>query len=111
MAQRYWDPELEAMPWDEVLAWQAARAAPFVRALTARSEFHRALLGTGPAVDAAAGLKFLAGLPFTTKDDMRRSQAEGRPGEPYGRTRACHCPRWSRPCPPQALPVSPSCTR
>ena len=79
MAQRYWDPELEAMPWDEVLAWQAARAAPFVRALTARSEFHRALLGTGPAVDAAAGLEFLAGLLFTTKDDMRRSQAEGRP--------------------------------
>ena len=27
MARRYWDPELETMPWDEVLAWQAARVA------------------------------------------------------------------------------------
>ena len=85
MAQRYWDPELETMPWDEVLAWQAARAVPFVRALPGRSEFHRALLGPGPAVGPAAGLEFLAGLPFTTKDDMRHSQAEGRPGQPFGR--------------------------
>jgi phenylacetate-CoA ligase/benzoylacetate-CoA ligase len=84
MAQRYWDPELETMPWDEVLAWQAARAAPFVRALPGRSDFHRALLGPEPAVGPAAGLEFLAGLPFTTKDDMRRSQGEGRPGQPFG---------------------------
>src|SRR6266702_1950749 len=85
MAQRYWDPELETMPWDEVLAWQAARAVPFVLGLPGRSDFHRALLGPGPAVGPAAGLEFLAGLPFTTKDDMRRSQGEGRPGEPFGR--------------------------
>src|SRR6516164_5042674 len=85
MARRYWDPDLETMPWDEVLAWQAARAAPYVRALAERSEFHRALLGPGPAVGPVAELDFLADLPFTTKDDMRRSQAEGRPGEPFGR--------------------------
>lgn len=85
MAQRYWDPELETMPWDEVLSWQAARAVPFVRALPGRSDFHRALLGPRPPVGPAAGLEFLAALPFTTKDDMRRSQAEGRPGEPFGR--------------------------
>jgi benzoylacetate-CoA ligase len=85
MARPYWDPELETMPWDEVLAWQAARAAPFVRALPGRSEFHRARLGPGPAIGPVTGPEFLAGLPFTTKDDMRRSQAEGRPGEPFGR--------------------------
>jgi phenylacetate-coenzyme A ligase PaaK-like adenylate-forming protein len=85
MAQHYWDPELETMPWDEVLAWQASWAAPFVRALPGRSDFHRALLGPGPAVGPSAGLEFLADLPFTTKDDMRRSQAEGRLGEPFGR--------------------------
>ena len=84
MAQRYWDLELETMPWDEVLAWQAARAVPFVRALPGRSDFHRALLGPEPAVGPMAGLEFLAGLPFTTKDDMRRSQGEGRPGQPFG---------------------------
>jgi phenylacetate-coenzyme A ligase PaaK-like adenylate-forming protein len=84
MVQGYWDPELETMPWNEVLAWQAARAVPFVRALPGRSEFHRALLGPGPAAGPATGLEFLADLPFTTKDDMRQSQAEGRPGEPFG---------------------------
>ena len=92
MAQRFWDPGLETMPWDEVLAWQAARAAPFVRALPARSEFHRALLGPGPAADAADGLGFLAGLPFTTKDDMRRSQAEGPPCQPFGHHQAVPLP-------------------
>jgi phenylacetate-coenzyme A ligase PaaK-like adenylate-forming protein len=84
--QRYWDPELETAPWPDVLAWQAARAVPFVRALPERSEFHRALLGRAAGVPGpAAGLGFLADLPFTTKDEIRRSQAERRPGQPFGR--------------------------
>jgi phenylacetate-coenzyme A ligase PaaK-like adenylate-forming protein len=87
MAERYWDPELETMPWGEVLRWQAARAVPFVRALPGRSEFHRALPGAvaGPVAGGATSLEFLADLPFTTKDDIRRSQAERRPGQPFGR--------------------------
>jgi benzoylacetate-CoA ligase len=84
---RYWDPELETMPWKEVLHWQAARAVPYVHALPVRSAFHRALLGRSARLSAedAASLEFLADLPFTTKDDIRRSQAERRPGEPFGR--------------------------
>jgi phenylacetate-CoA ligase/benzoylacetate-CoA ligase len=85
MPRRYWDPELETTPWDEVLRWQAALAAPFVRALPERSPFHRTLLGRARLPERAAGLDFLGDLPFTTKDDIRRSQAEQRPGEPFGR--------------------------
>src|SRR6266496_2094294 len=88
MPQPYWDPELETAPWDEVLRWQAALAAPFVRALPERSAFHRTLLGRARLPERATGLDFLADLPFTTKDDIRRSQAERRPGEPFGRHQA-----------------------
>ena len=86
MGQRYWDAELETAPWPEVLHWQAARAVPFVRALPERSEFHRARLGRAAGLpEHAAGFGFLADLPFTTKDEIRRSQAERRPGQPFGR--------------------------
>ena len=85
MPERYWDPELETAPWKDVLSWQAARAVPFVRALPTRSAFHRSLLGRTPLPERATGLQFLADLPFTSKDEIRRSQAERRPGEPFGR--------------------------
>src|SRR5260370_30376303 len=85
MPQRYWDPELETAPWEEVLRWQAALVVPFVRTLPERSAFHRSLLGRTRLPETAADLDFLAGLPFTTKDEIRRSQAERRPGEPFGR--------------------------
>ena len=85
MPQRYWDTELETAPWKEVLSWQAARTVPFVRALPTRSAFHRTLLGKTRLPERAAGLEFLGDLPFTTKDKIRHSQAERRPGEPFGR--------------------------
>src|ERR1700722_9877312 len=90
MARRYWDPELETMPWDEVLAWQAARTAPFVRGLPGRSEFHRALLGAAPPPPPpprrpGPARHFRPAVPFTPRDDTRRSQADPRPGEPFGR--------------------------
>ena len=46
---------------------------------------HRALLGRTRLPENAADLDFLADLPFTVKDEIRRSQAERRPGEPFGR--------------------------
>src|SRR6266700_2237283 len=85
MPQPYWDPELETAPWKEVLNWQAALVVPFLRALPGRSAFHRTLLGRARLPEHAADLDFLADLPFTTKDEIRRSQAERRPGEPFGR--------------------------
>jgi phenylacetate-coenzyme A ligase PaaK-like adenylate-forming protein len=88
MPERYWDPELETAPWKDVLSWQAARVMPFVRALPTRSAFHRTLLGWTRLPERAADLQFLTDLPFTTKDEIRRSQAERRPGEPFGRHQA-----------------------
>src|SRR6202050_1755241 len=85
MLERYWDAGVETAPWKDVLSWQAAQAMPFVRALPTRSAFHRTLLGRTRLPERAADLEFLADLPFTTKDEIRRSQAERRPGEPFGR--------------------------
>jgi phenylacetate-coenzyme A ligase PaaK-like adenylate-forming protein len=85
MPQAYWDPELETVPWKEVLGWQAARVAPFLQALPERSAFHRNLLGQARLPRRATDLGFLADLPFTTKDQIRRSQDQRRPGEPLGR--------------------------
>jgi phenylacetate-CoA ligase/benzoylacetate-CoA ligase len=74
-----WDAELETMPWDEVLRWQAGQLRQWVEALPARSPFHRDKLAGLPARAP------LADLPFTTKDEIRASQSESRPGEPFGR--------------------------
>jgi phenylacetate-coenzyme A ligase PaaK-like adenylate-forming protein len=85
MPRAYWDPELETVPWRQVLGWQAARVAPFLQALPGRSAFHRDLLGRARLPRQATDLGFLADLPFTTKDEIRRSQEQGAPGEPLGR--------------------------
>lgn len=85
MTKAYWDPEVETAPWEEVLRWQAGRLAPFLRALPGRSAFHRALLGRARLPGQATDLGFLADLPFTTKEEIRRSQEQQRPGEPFGR--------------------------
>ncbi|MGH3194770.1 MAG: hypothetical protein ACRDOH_31825 [Streptosporangiaceae bacterium] len=67
-----------------MLRWQASQAVPFLRALPERSAYHRRLLGGTRLPERAADLNFLAHLPFTAKDEIRRSQAERRPGEPFG---------------------------
>jgi phenylacetate-CoA ligase/benzoylacetate-CoA ligase len=85
MPEAHWDPELETATWKEVLGWQAARVAPFLQALPRRSAFHRDLLGRARLPGHATDLRWLADLPFTTKEDIRRSQEQGRPGEPLGR--------------------------
>jgi phenylacetate-CoA ligase/benzoylacetate-CoA ligase len=89
MDRRCWDEELETAPWPEVIAWQAGRVADFLADLRVRSDFHK------DRVDSAArpsggpqSLEFLADLPFTTKDELRRSQDEQGPGEPFGRHQA-----------------------
>ena len=89
MERRYWDEELETAAWADVEAWQAPRVAEFVDGLRARSAFHKDRLdaGGGPPRTPAA-LAFLAELPFTTKDEVRRSQDDQAPGEPFGRHQA-----------------------
>jgi phenylacetate-coenzyme A ligase PaaK-like adenylate-forming protein len=81
----YWDPELETMPWEELLRWQARQAGPWLAALPGRSWFHRDKLAGARVPERAAGPGFLADLPYTTKEELRASQQEGRPGEPFGR--------------------------
>jgi benzoylacetate-CoA ligase len=73
------------MPWDEVLRWQAGQLAPWLAALPERSRFHRDKLAGARPPARAAGPGLLADLPFTTKEEIRASQQEGRPGEPFGR--------------------------
>lgn len=85
MPQRYWDPQLETAPWPEVLAWQSGQVVPFLRALLGRSAFHRARLGAACLPGNPVDLRFMADLPVTTKDDIRRSQADPRLAEPFGR--------------------------
>lgn len=89
MERRYWDEELETAPWPEVEAWQAGHVVHFLDGLRSRSDFHK------DRVDSAArpagtprSLELLADLPFTTKDELRRSQDEQVTGEPFGRHQA-----------------------
>jgi phenylacetate-coenzyme A ligase PaaK-like adenylate-forming protein len=89
MDRRYWDEELETAPWSEVEAWQAGRLVHFLDGLRARSDFHKDRVDS-PARPAGSprSLELLADLPFTTKDELRRSQEENSPGEPFGRHQA-----------------------
>lgn len=81
----HWD-EIESWPWPEVQAWQLQQLAPWLEELPGRSDHYRARLGSTPAVprDLAA----LAGLPTTTKDELRAAQADAPPGAPFGTNQA-----------------------
>jgi phenylacetate-coenzyme A ligase PaaK-like adenylate-forming protein len=83
---RYWDEELETAPWLDVQAWQAARLVDFVAALPGRCSLYREELDSFRVPTSRPGsLSFLADLPFTVKDDLRRSQEDAAPGSPFGR--------------------------
>jgi phenylacetate-coenzyme A ligase PaaK-like adenylate-forming protein len=81
----YWDPDLETTAWADVQRWQTDRVLTWVAALPARSPFHAEKLAGTVLPEGAGDLGFLADLPFTTKDEIRRSQEDGHPGEPFGR--------------------------
>ena len=66
-----WDPRAERMPADERADLQAGRLDGLLGRLAERSPFYRerlAAAGVGPGV--RVGLDGLAGLPFTTKQDL-----------------------------------------
>lgn len=89
MDRRYWDEELETAPWPDVQAWQAGHVVHFLDGLRSRSDFHKDRVDSGarPA-GTPRSLELLQSLPFTTKDDLRRSQEDPVPGEPFGRHQA-----------------------
>ena len=81
----YWDPELETMPWAELRRWQAGQAGAWLAALPGRSRFHQDKLAGARLPERPTDPGFLPDLPFTTKEELRVSQQEGQPGEPFGR--------------------------
>jgi phenylacetate-coenzyme A ligase PaaK-like adenylate-forming protein len=81
----YWDPELETMPWAELRRWQAGQAGAWLAALPGRSRFHQDKLAGARLPERPTDPGFLPDLPFTTKEELRISQQEGQPGEPFGR--------------------------
>jgi phenylacetate-CoA ligase/benzoylacetate-CoA ligase len=88
MDRRYWDEELETAPWPEVEAWQAGHLVHFLDGLRARSDFHKDRVDSPARPAGPRSLELLADLPFTTKEELRRSQEESPPGEPFGRHQA-----------------------
>jgi len=79
----YWNRELETMPWPQVRRMQLARLSDLVESLAQRSRFYAEKLSGLPLK-----ARHLEELPFTRKDELRRAQAEARPGEPLGSSQA-----------------------
>jgi phenylacetate-CoA ligase/benzoylacetate-CoA ligase len=88
METRYWNEELETLPWADVERWQAQQVAEALPGLRARSpmvaDLHRGLPVTPRFRDLAA----LADLPFMTKDDLRAAQDAATDETPFGRNQA-----------------------
>ena len=86
MGSVYWDEELETAPWPDVERWQASKVQEFVDGLRMRSDFHKGRLDSADRPHGrSTSLDFLADMPFTTKEDLRRSQDDHGPDEPFGR--------------------------
>jgi phenylacetate-CoA ligase len=75
------EPEIEGAPWDE----QAGRDGPLYRAQIAylfeRSRFYRDKFARGGFDSPASvgGLEHIAALPFTEKDELRRTRSQDEP--------------------------------
>src|ERR1051326_6947555 len=81
-AATHWDPEMDTLPWPDMLRWQGAQLPAFLRRI-ARSPFYGPRLeGVDP--DSVADVAALARLPFTTKDELRTAQAAATPAAPFG---------------------------
>ena len=83
MADEYFDPEIETRPWPELVGWQREQLPGYVSRLATTAPFYRDRLAGVDAGHAAAPDAW-AGLPFTTKDDLRAAQADADPEQPLG---------------------------
>jgi phenylacetate-CoA ligase/benzoylacetate-CoA ligase len=83
MADEYFDPEFETRPWPELLGWQRDQLPGYLSRLAAAVPFYGDRL-TGVDTDRAGEADVWAGVPFTTKDDLRAAQADARPEQPLG---------------------------
>jgi phenylacetate-CoA ligase len=75
------EPEIEAAPWDEQAAHDDSLYRDQIAYLFERSPFYQGKLArAGFATPAAVGgLERIAELPFTEKDELRRSRARDEP--------------------------------
>jgi phenylacetate-CoA ligase len=77
---RYWSPQLETMPWDEVERLQLEKLRRQLEYVVARSPFYARKLGeAGFAARDLRSLDDLRRLPFTTKEELRESQIAAPP--------------------------------
>ncbi len=75
--RRYWNEAVETMPAEALLAEESGRLCEQVRYVYERSPFYREKFDrAGVRPDAIRSRDELIHLPFTTKDDLRKTQAE-----------------------------------
>lgn len=79
-----YDP-VETEPWDAVVERHEAQLARQLRYLDDRSEFYRRRFDEWDVDPATVtSLEAFREIPFTTKDDQRRNQADPAPDQPLG---------------------------
>jgi phenylacetate-coenzyme A ligase PaaK-like adenylate-forming protein len=84
MAEAYWNEELETMPWQDVLGWQARQFQPYLAGVRFRSGLYARLHAGVPRDLAIRGIDDLQALPFTFKDDIRSAQDKADEAQPFG---------------------------
>src|ERR1051326_8823404 len=81
-AATHWDPEMDTLPWPDMLRWQGAQLPAFLRRI-ARSPFYGSrLAGVDP--DSVTDVAALGRLPFTLKDELREAQTAATAASPFG---------------------------
>jgi phenylacetate-CoA ligase len=77
---RYWNAEIETMPWENVCAMQLDKLRRQLEYLAARSPFYkRKLAEAGFEPASVRRLDDLGRMPFTTKEELRESQVASPP--------------------------------
>ncbi len=75
--RKYWDEEIETMPPDRLDELESGRLRDQLAYIYAKSEFYKKKFDeAGIDISQIKSVGDLPRLPFTTKDDLRRTQAE-----------------------------------
>ncbi|MBE5944927.1 MAG: phenylacetate--CoA ligase, partial [Lachnospiraceae bacterium] len=78
MAKRYYQPEIETMPVDQIRALQSERLVKQVKHVWDNVPYYRAKMEEkGVTPDDIKGIEDLHKLPFVTKDDLREAYPYG----------------------------------
>lgn len=83
MEKRYYQPEIETMPVDQIKALQSERLVKQVKHVWDNVPYYRAKMkAKGVTPDDIKGIEDLHKLPFLTKDDLRDAYPYGLVGKP-----------------------------